>query len=88
LFRQPEITAGTWKAARAHDASITEADATEALRRLDSLWDELFLAEQARMVALVVERMDIGEQWLDVRLRVDGLSGLTRELLEKVQDAL
>jgi hypothetical protein len=40
------------------------------------------------MVALVVERMDIGEQWLDVRLRVDGLSGLTRELLEKVQDAL
>jgi hypothetical protein len=27
---------------------------------LDPLWDELFPAEQARIVALLVERVDIG----------------------------
>jgi hypothetical protein len=80
VFRQPEIIAGTCKAARA-DASITEADARAALQQLDPLWDELFPAEQSRIVALVVERVDIGIDGLNVRLRVDGLGGLAHEML-------
>ena len=31
----------------------------EALERLDPLWDELFPAEQARIVQLLVERVDM-----------------------------
>jgi site-specific DNA recombinase len=81
VFRQPEIIAGTWKSAQAHDASITAADATAALQRLDPLWDELFLAEQARIVGLLVERVDIGEAGLDMRLRVDGLAPQAGEML-------
>jgi len=81
VFRQPEIVAGTWKAACTHNGEITEADARDALNRLDPLWDELFPAEQARIVALLVERVDIGTYGLNVRLRVDGLSGLAREML-------
>ncbi|KIT16613.1 hypothetical protein jaqu_16370 [Jannaschia aquimarina] len=73
--------AGTWKAARAHADDITEADARTALQQLDPLWDELFPAEQARIVALLVERVDISTDGLNVRLRVDGLSGLAREML-------
>jgi site-specific DNA recombinase len=49
--------------------------------RLDPLWDELFPAEQARIVALLIERVDIGTDGLGVRLRVDGLSGLARKML-------
>ncbi len=81
VFRQPEIIAGTWKAARSQDGEITEADARDALTRLDPLWDELFPAEQARIVTLMVERIDIGIDGLDVRLRMDGLSGLAREMM-------
>lgn len=81
VFRQPEIVAGTWKAARRQGDGITEAVAREALAQLDPLWDELFPAEQARIVALLVERVDIGMDRLNVRLRVDGLSGLAREML-------
>ena len=81
VFRQPEIVAGTWKAARRQDGGITEADARAALQQLDSLWDELFPAEQARIVALLVERIDIGTEGLDIRLRVDGLTSLARELM-------
>ena len=81
VFRQPEIIAGTWKAARAHDEEITEADARAALQHFDPVWDELFPAEQARIVALLVERVDIGTDRLNVRLRVNGLSGLARETL-------
>jgi DNA invertase Pin-like site-specific DNA recombinase len=81
VFRQPEIVAGTWKAARAHADDITEADARTALQQLDPLWDELFPAEQARIVALLVERVDIGTKGLNVRLRIDGLNDLAREML-------
>ena len=80
VFRQPEIIAGTLNTARAHDASITEADATAALQRLDLLWDELFPAEQARIVGLLIERVEIGEEGLNLRMRVDGLGSLAREM--------
>ena len=81
VLRQPEIVAGTWKAARANADDITEADARAALQQFDPLWDELFPAEQARIVALLIERVDIGADGLNVRLRADGLRGLAREML-------
>ena len=81
VFRQPEIVAGTWKAARTQDDGITEADARVALQQLDPLWDELFPAEQARILTLLVERVEIGISGLNLRLRMDGLCGLAREML-------
>ena len=79
VFRQPEIVAGTWKAAHGHDGEVTEADARVALRQLDPLWDELFPAEQARILALLV--VEIGTDGLNIRLRMDGLGGIAREIL-------
>ncbi|MEQ8639419.1 MAG: recombinase family protein [Alphaproteobacteria bacterium] len=80
VFRQPEIVVGTWRAARGHDAEVTEAEVRDALQQLDPLWDELFPAEQARLVQLLVERVEIGENELDIRLRADGLSTLVDEV--------
>jgi len=81
VFRQPEIVAGTWKAARAHNDGIAETDAQAALQQLDPLWDELFPAEQARIVALLVERVDVDTDGLNLRLRVDGLTALAQEMM-------
>ena len=81
IFRQPEIVAGTWKAACKKDNGISESDARRALQQLDPLWGELFPAEQARIVALLVERVDIGTDGLNVRLRVDGLNELACEVM-------
>ena len=81
VFRQPEIVAGTWKAARQQNGSIDETQARTALQQLDPLWDELFPAEQARIVMLLVERIDIDTDGLNLRLRLDGLSGLAQQML-------
>jgi hypothetical protein len=70
----------TWPAARAVAPNLTEADTREALRRLDPLWDELFPAEQARIVRLLVERVEVGPAGADIRLRVAGLASLVRDL--------
>ncbi|WP_272010905.1 recombinase family protein [Roseovarius sp. ZX-A-9] len=87
VFRQPEIVAGTWKTARANADDISEADARSALQKFDPLWDELFPAEQARIATLLVERIDIGTEGLNVRLRMDGLTGLAREMMADVGTA-
>jgi hypothetical protein len=80
LLRQPEVVLGTWLAARAEAPDLTEAEVREALERLDPLWDELFPAEQARIVRLLVERVEVGPSGADIRLRVAGLASLVRDL--------
>jgi hypothetical protein len=44
------------------------------------LWDELFPAEQARIVRLLVERVDLAATGLRVSLRAEGLQTLVAEL--------
>jgi site-specific DNA recombinase len=80
LLRSPEIVVGTWRSARPEIDGLSEAEVRAALEGLDPLWDELFPAEQARIVQLLVERVDVGREGVDIRLRVDGLAHLVREL--------
>ncbi|MBL6081494.1 recombinase family protein [Belnapia sp. T18] len=80
LLRQPEIIVGTWLAARVEAPDLTEMEVRDALERLDPLWGELFPAEQARIVRALVERVVVGPGGADIRLRVEGLSGLVRDL--------
>ena len=80
LLRSPEIVARTWRAARERIAGLKESHVRDALHRLDPLWDELFPAEQARIVQLLVERVDIGTEAVDIRLRADGLTALVADL--------
>jgi hypothetical protein len=37
-------------------------------------------AEQARIVRALVERVDVGPDGMDIRLRTGGLAGLVRDL--------
>ena len=50
---------------------------------LKPVWNELFPAEQARMVQLLVERGDLQEDALEVRIRAAGLASLVGELRQQ-----
>jgi DNA invertase Pin-like site-specific DNA recombinase len=80
LLRAPEVIIGTWRSARTEVDGLSEADVREALEGLDPLWDELFPAEQTRIIQLLVERIDVGRDGVDIRLRVDGLAHLVGDL--------
>ncbi|WCE71544.1 recombinase family protein [Sulfitobacter faviae] len=86
VFCQPEIIACAWDAAKGHCRDITLNEARMALQQFDPLWDELFPAEQARIIALAVERVDIGTDAINVRMRVDGLAELAQELQCSAED--
>jgi hypothetical protein len=83
LLRQPEIIVGTWRAARAKAPDLTEAEVRDALGRLDPLWDELFPSEQERIVRLLVERVTVSEAGAEIRLNLEGLAGLARDMAAK-----
>ena len=81
LLRAPEVIVATWRAGRNSDDGLTEAEVREALRDLDPLWDELFPAEQARVLQLMVERVEVHPDGLDLRFRIDGLQTLVGDIV-------
>ena len=80
LLRSPEVIIGTWLAARPDIAGVTEAEVRAPLQDLDPLRDDLFPAEQARIVQFLVERVDIGTDRLAIRLRTAGPAQVAADL--------
>jgi site-specific DNA recombinase len=80
MLRSPEVIVATWRAARSEIEGLSEEVVREALERLDPVWDELFPAEQARIVQLLVARVDVGTDGLDIHLRTNGLTSTFRQL--------
>ena len=50
------------------------------MTRLDTIWDQLFPAEQTRIVRLLVEKVIVSPNDLEVRLRANGIERLVLEL--------
>ncbi|MGZ3339317.1 MAG: zinc ribbon domain-containing protein [Reyranella sp.] len=80
MLRSPEIIVGTWRAARSEIEGLSEDVVREALERLDPVWDALFPAEQARMVQLLVARVDVAVDGIEIHLRTNGLTSTYRQL--------
>jgi len=69
-----------WGAAPKAEKALAERNVRSALLEFEPLWNELFPAEQARVVELLVERVDLQPDGIDLRLRVEGLTSLCSEL--------
>lgn len=84
LLRAPEVTARV--AAKLHESDLDlqaherENLVHEGFRNLDQVWEELFPAEQARVLQLLIEEVRISPDGAKVHLRENGLTGLSDEL--------
>ena len=58
---------------------------TEALKKLEPIWDELYPLEQTRLIQLLVEQVTVSTDGMRVRIRSNGLHSLVSEL-KSVQD--
>jgi hypothetical protein len=80
MLRAPEVVVATWRAAQPECEGLAEDDVRKALAALDPLWAELFPAEQARVLHLLIERVDIGADGLKLRFRDRGLAQMVTEV--------
>jgi DNA invertase Pin-like site-specific DNA recombinase len=71
-LRDPEIAARIGRVANAEPPLKLE-EIRDALQNIDALWNELFPAEQARIVELLVEGVVIEEQGITLTFRANGL---------------
>jgi site-specific DNA recombinase len=80
LLQTPEVIIQTWRALRKQSVEVSEAEVRSALLGFDELWNELFPAEQARIVELLVERVDLHAERMGITLKIEGLTSLSSEL--------
>jgi DNA invertase Pin-like site-specific DNA recombinase len=84
LLASPEVVARTITAVRqegeAEDATLEECEVIEALGALEPVWDELYPAEQARILRLLIERVDVAPDGISVTLHAAGIRSLVAEL--------
>jgi site-specific DNA recombinase len=76
LLLSPEIIVQTWRSARKIMEGVTESGVRKALKAFDPLWNELFPAEQSRIIELLVERVDVRTDRVDIKLRIAGVTSL------------
>jgi DNA invertase Pin-like site-specific DNA recombinase len=85
ILRAPEIVARTAAACceqgdKAADATAREHEVMEAFGRLEPVWAELFPTEQARILRLLVGRVNVATDGIEVRLHAKGIHSLVAEL--------
>ena len=80
LLRSPEIVVRVWRASQPGGEPIDEREVTLALQRLDPLWEQLFPVEQARVLQLLVARVVVRLDGLEISLRVEGIGSVVEEL--------
>jgi site-specific DNA recombinase len=83
ILRSPELLSEVLSQAIKLDPTLDEAKVTEAMIRLDAIWEQLFPAEQSRIVKLLVEKVIVSPNDLEVRLRANGVERLVLELSPK-----
>ncbi|MHB9036314.1 MAG: recombinase family protein [Armatimonadota bacterium] len=87
VLRTPEMVAQTYLAARElqleNDTGllpISEAEVRQALQNFDLIWDELYPAEQTRLVGLLVERVIVNPNGISIGIRAEGIHSLMTEM--------
>jgi site-specific DNA recombinase len=85
LLSSPEMVARTITAVQrengaAEDPQFDESEVIEGLAALEPVWDELYPAEQARILRLLIERIDVAPDGISVTLHAAGIRSLVAEL--------
>ena len=81
-FTAPEIVAETWKEALASNPAATESDVRDYLGNIPKVWDELFPAEQQRLIRKVVREVTVNPDGLDIVLYQSGMTEVTSQNTE------
>jgi len=72
----------TWRSCQRHaaGADLDEAHVVIAMQRIGAVWEQLFPIEQQRITQLLIERIQLHGQGLDILWREDGWLGLGADI--------
>jgi DNA invertase Pin-like site-specific DNA recombinase len=79
-LKSPEMVQSVWEAAREKYPALTEPEVVLPLRQMGQVWAQLFPAERQRIVQLLVERVTLREEGIEITWRDTGWHALAREM--------
>ena len=82
ILRSPEVLAHAVREVNTQRPKVEETKAISALQSVDEVWDELFPAEQAKVLHTLVERITVRKDGISIKWHDKGLSKLLRDTLE------
>ena len=82
-LRSPDVVRDVLPQAQKYDPTLDEAIVTVAMKRLDEVWDQLFPAEQMRIVRLLVRQVNVSPNNMSMDLHPTGIQRLVLELHHK-----
>ncbi len=81
ILQTPEVVTQILATLKRYGGVAAEADAIAALHQFNALWSQLFPAEQARIIQLLVRRVTVTAAGLEVDIRREGVAGVVREMV-------
>jgi DNA invertase Pin-like site-specific DNA recombinase len=81
ILQTPEVVTQVLAALKRDGGGASEADAIAALQEFKGVWAQLFPAEQARIIQLLVRRVTVTTAGLEVDIRREGIAGVIREMI-------
>ncbi len=88
ILRAPQMVEEAARRAVRLDPTLDEAQVTVAMTRMDEIWEQLFPDEQVRIVKLLVEKVIVSPNDIEVRLRPNGIERLALEFGQPTEEAL
>ncbi len=82
LLQSPPVMQKTAAATSQLGDPVDEAMVTVAMTQIDKIWDQLFPDEQSRIIRLLVEKVIVSPDSIDVRLRNNGIERLALEITD------
>lgn len=76
----PEMVQSVWEVAHEKFPALTESDVVLPLRQMGQVWAQLFSAERQRIVQLLVERVTLREEGIEITWRDTGWHALASEM--------
>ena len=76
----PEMVQSVWDMAREKYPALTEPEVVLPLRQMGQVWAQLFPAERQRIVQLLIERVTLREEGIEITWRESGWHALASEM--------
>ena len=80
ILRAPDLKARVAKLMTTMDSKVDEAKVCIAMLQIDKVWDQLFPAEQERIVRLLIKKVVVTPHTVELQFRPNGLERLAAEL--------
>ncbi len=80
IFKNPAMIVSTWKVASTMDDGISEDDVRESLQSIEAVWDHLYHKEQARLLQLFIEKIQVEPDGVHIDIRTCGINSLVLDL--------